>query len=414
MRRLVLLTLFSVLLPFPVCGQYDPVLITFLNVGQGDAVFVRAPGGETALIDAGPGVDVASLLGRLGVERLDLVVASHPHADHIGGMSQVLRSFPVRYYMDNGQPYTTATYHAVMQALQRNPGITYLEAVPRTIQLGSVNIHVLPMPPKPGSNPNNSSVGLVVQYGEFKAFLSGDSERRELRHFVQSGSVPDVTLLKAPHHGSDDAVEEQFLIAANPEVIVISVGSNSYGHPKPSAVYRYNQQADQLLRTDMHGEVRVSGFEDGRYEIALGESVVADGVGRPSERPLVVRPPMERPPVRRQLAERTDSGIAISVFADAPGNDHQNPNGEYAILTNGSSTAFDITGWTLCDAARHCFTFPRTTGLGVDGQVVVYTGSGRSDGVRFFMGSGQAVWNNRGDTATLYNAAGRVVATHVY
>ncbi len=96
MRPLVLLTLFSVLLPFPVRGQYDPVLITFLNVGRGDAVLVRAAGAETALIDAGPGVDVPSLVGRPGVEHLDLVVASHPHADHIGGMSLVLRSFPLR------------------------------------------------------------------------------------------------------------------------------------------------------------------------------------------------------------------------------------------------------------------------------------------------------------------------------
>ncbi len=111
-------------------------------------------------------------------------------------------------------------------------------SLPRTIQLVSVNIHFRPMPLKPGSNPNNSPVGRVVQYGESKPLASGDSEHGELRHFVQSRSVPDVPLLKPPPHGSDDAVEQH--IARMPEVIAISFGSKSHVHPKPSAVYTYN------------------------------------------------------------------------------------------------------------------------------------------------------------------------------
>src|SRR5688572_20572718 len=174
--------------PGRIYAQSDAVELIFLSVGQGDAAVLRSPEGQTALIDAGPGVDLTAVLEQLGIDRLDLVVASHPHADHIGGMRQILESLPVRYYMDNGQPYTTSTYQAVMQTLEEREEIIYLEAVPRTLTLGSVSVHVLPLPPYPSSNPNNHSVGLVIEYGEFRAFLSGDSERPELAHFVEAGS----------------------------------------------------------------------------------------------------------------------------------------------------------------------------------------------------------------------------------
>ena len=271
-------------LPFAPPGEDDPVLITFLDVGQGDAVLIRSPEGQTALIDSGPGVDIIPSLTRLGVDTLDLVVASHPHADHIGGMWQVFQALPVRFYMDNGQPHTTTTYYVVMQELRSREEITYLQATPRTISLGSTNLHVLPLPEYRSSNLNNSSIGLVVEHGSFRAFLSGDSERTEQMYFLQAGAVPDVTLLKAPHHGSDDSNSEFFLDAASPEVIVISVGyGNSYGHPKPSALYTYQRYAEYLLRTDMHGEITVSGYPDGSYEVFVGGTIVARGAERSLE-----------------------------------------------------------------------------------------------------------------------------------
>ena len=242
--------------PFPSAlpAQEDPVLITFLDVGQGDAILVRSPEGQTALIDSGPGFDIIPSLTRLGVDTLDLLVASHPHADHIGGMWQVLQALPVRFYMDNGQPHTTATYRAVMRELQSRQEVTYLQATPRTISLGSTNLHVLPLPEYPGSNLNNASIGLVVEHGSFLAFLSGDSERSELGHFLRVDAVPDVTLLKVPHHGASDALSRQFLDVASPELIVISVGrGNSYGHPNPGALFAYESYAEYLLRTDLHG-----------------------------------------------------------------------------------------------------------------------------------------------------------------
>ena len=128
-RWLFVLTVgLSVLLPACASSQ-DPagIEVTFLDVGQADAVLIREPQGRAVLVDAGASAPLEALAG-LGVERLDLLVASHPHADHIGGMVEVIEAIPIRYFMDNGQPHTTATYQILIRTLQRRADITYLAA----------------------------------------------------------------------------------------------------------------------------------------------------------------------------------------------------------------------------------------------------------------------------------------------
>lgn len=249
------------------------VRLTFLDVGQGDAILVRSPEGKTALIDAGPG-SIVRQLRTLGVDTIDIAVASHAHADHIGGMAEVLARFPVRYYMDNGLPYTTATYGRVLRAVQRS-NATYLEAKERVIQLGSVTLRVIPPPHigRPGPpmatpgrlDQNTQSIGLLVEYGQFRALLTGDSEVEELNYFLERG-MPQVTVLKAPHHGSRDAVTPAWLQATRPQVVVISVGrGNTYGHPHPWALRYYEAVAQDIYRTDLDGTVTIVGRRDGSY-----------------------------------------------------------------------------------------------------------------------------------------------------
>ena len=249
--------------------QEDAIQITFLDVGQGDGVLIRTPEGATALVDAGPD-DFPNGLDDFDIERLELVVASHPHADHIGGMVGVMNTYPVQFYMDNTDTHTTVTYRELIETLQQRTEITYLVAEPRTIQLGGAEIQVLPLLPPGSADLNNRSVGLVVRYGAFTAFLSGDSEIEELTFWVEQEVVPDVTLLKAPHHGGADAVTSEFLERAQPEVVVISVGVNTYGHPHPEAVQAYEAVADTVMTTREQGPVTILGYSDGRYEIRTG------------------------------------------------------------------------------------------------------------------------------------------------
>ncbi len=372
----------------------DTVLrITFLDVGQGDAVLLQAPEGQTALVDAGPG-NVVPLLRGLGVERIDLLVATHPHADHIGGMAGVIESLPVRFYMDNGDPHTTQTYGRLLAALDDRPEITYLEATPRTISLGSASIEVLPLLPRGTAGLNDRSVALVVRFGDFKAFLSGDSEVRQLSHLVGQRAVPDVAVLKAAHHGSDNGFTGEFLRAAAPEVVVISVGRNSYGHPRPEALAAYTSAGAAVLRTDLHGHVEIRGYGDGRYDVVPAQQIEAAAAPASAGLPA--------------------AQLRLRVHADAPGNDHDNLNGEYAVLESGGEEDVALGGWRLCDAARHCFRFPPGAVLAAGRRIVVYTGSGEADGERYYMGYRRAVWNNGGDTATLYDRTGAAVVVMSY
>ena len=391
--------------------------VTFLDVGQGDAVLLQAPEGQTALVDAGPS-DVVPLLREMGVERIDLLVATHPHADHIGGMARVIESMPVRFYMDNGDPHTTATYRRLLAALDARPEITYLEAVPRTISLGSAEIEVLPLLPRGGTDHNNRSVALVVRFGSFAAFLSGDSEIRQLTDLVGRGVVPRMTLLKAAHHGSDNGFTPAFLRAGQPEVVVISVGRNGYGHPRPAALSAYAGVGARVFRTDFDGHVAIQGYRDGAYGVVRGQQVALLGAESTGHRDGIrVGEEIALEAVvggGGAAAAATSAKVRVSVHADAPGNDHRNLNGEYAVLENREDIDLAIGGWTLCDAASHCFRFPPGAVLVAGGTVVVYSGSGRPDRQRYYMGAGRAVWNNNGDTATLRDGTGATVVVFRY
>ena len=390
----------------------DSVLrITFLDVGQGDAVLIQAPGGQVALIDAGPDDIVATLRG-FGVTAIDLAVATHPHADHIGGMAGVIETFPVNFYMDNGEPHTTQTYRRLLAALDARPEITYLEASPRTLTLGDVEIDVLPLLPRGTTGHNDRSISLLVRFGEFRAFLSGDSEVRQLTHLVNHGAVREVALLKAPHHGSDNGFTWEFLDATSPRVVVISVGrDNSYGHPGPAALRAYEASGATVFRTDWHGHVSVRGRGSGDYDISFGGEVALRG--RAWDRPPRRRP-MAAPGPTGVPAPPSDARLRLWVHADAPGNDHRNLNGEYAVIQNLESRDRSIGGWSLCDGANHCYRFPASAVLTAGEQLVVHTGSGSADGNRYYMGRRQAVWNNNGDTATLYDDTGTVVVVFNY
>ena len=282
------------LVAFMGCGVTAPaqvdesVRVTFLDVGQGDAVLIQSPEGQTALVDAGWSSPLTDLRA-LDVDELDLLVATHPHADHIGGIADVINSIPVHFYMDNGQTHTTATYQGLASTLQQRTDITYLIAEPRSISLGSVEIEVLPLLPVASTDFNNRSVGLVVRYGEFAAFLSGDSEIEELSFWTQQDVVPDVTVLKAAHHGSYNGFTSEFLEDAEPEVIAISVGSNTYGHPHAEALEAYTSAAETVLRTDLDGQITIVGYEDGRYEVVLGQEVIAMGQGSSRDSEAKVR-----------------------------------------------------------------------------------------------------------------------------
>ncbi len=283
MKRLALLCFaLAVALPArPISAQQ--LEIRFLDVGQGDAALIRS-GTKTLLIDAGGSAGVVSYLRAFHIDTIDLVIASHNHADHIGGMTGVLQSAVVRFYMDNGVPQTTATYQRTIQAVQAS-GAQYLRPTARTITLGDAHIRILPPPPLSGQDQNNASVGALIEYGEFHALFTGDSELHELDYWLSSGAIPHVHVVKVAHHGSPNGTSAAWIEATHPQVAVISVGAgNSYGHPSAAVIAELEGAGARVYRTDRDGSVLVLANDDGSFVVTTAR---ADTGGVVQLRPFV-------------------------------------------------------------------------------------------------------------------------------
>jgi beta-lactamase superfamily II metal-dependent hydrolase len=250
-------------------AEAGDVLVDVLDVGQGDSILIRG-GGKTVLIDAGDRpCNSVEQLKSLGITHFDLVVATHPHADHIGRMPDVLEDFDVDLYMDNGLSHTTLTYAQTMEEVQEKH-IPYQPAQRGTkIPMGDEATFTVLFPDQGGkltdtrSDLNANSVVLRLDHGENSFLFTGDSEEPTEQRLLADGLQP-VDVLKVAHHGSQYSTTQAFLDAVKPTYALISVGTdNRYGHPGPDTLARLVASGAMVYRTDLSGDLRV--VSDGRH-----------------------------------------------------------------------------------------------------------------------------------------------------
>ena len=251
----------------PLLGE---VKIHFIDVGQGDAVLIQSPSGQNVLYDGGRNDnDALGYLQDLGILKLDLVIASHPDADHIGGLDAVVDFYAPALYMDNGVVATTQTYQNLLEAVQ-TAGSQLVEPTGQTITLGDATLQIIPPPPDESLNRNNRSIGLILSFGAFDVALTGDAEEEEFAYWQaeQATLLKEVEVYKSSHHGSKNGDTARSVTTFNPEVVVIGVSAtNPFGHPTDEALNLYESVDATVYRTDLDGDVMVTGLFNGLYTV---------------------------------------------------------------------------------------------------------------------------------------------------
>ena len=241
--------------------------VTFLDVGQGDAILIDGPHGHRILVDGGPsGETITAALGRrlpFDDRRLDMIMLTHPEQDHLGGLPEVIEQYDVRSVLANSLEGDSGAYHAWRNGLEARGVAPLAASRGQTIDLGGGAV-VSVLSPRPNDDEpsvNDSSLVLRITMGEVTFLLTGDITEEGESALVRTGSDLRTTVLKVAHHGSMTSTSLDFLERAKPSIDVISVGGgNRYGHPVPEILARL--EGDLVLRTDEHGDVTFS--TDGR------------------------------------------------------------------------------------------------------------------------------------------------------
>lgn len=239
----------------------DLAEVHFINVGQGDCELIISENGSTILIDAGEAEYGASVLAYLkdqGITHLDYLIATHPHSDHMGGLSTIITSditigsIIMPKIAEEYTP-TTKTYERFLDSVSAK-GYKLNAAKTEAFDFdgGKVNIY---MTDYDGDNMNNYSVVLRYDYGDSSFLFTGDIESKIEKELIELGADLDIDVLKVAHHGSSTSSCKKFLEASTPEYCVIECGDNSYNHPHSDTVDKLRGYTDIILRTDINGHI---------------------------------------------------------------------------------------------------------------------------------------------------------------
>lgn len=356
------------------------MLVHFIDVGQGDSILIESPNGKTMLVDGGvkgAGQHIVSYLHELGVKKLDIVVATHPDADHIGGLIPVLNSIDIEQFYDSGKIHTSQTFEDMLTLIDTK-NIPY--NVPKTgdhIMLDEkIDVTVLNANGTASDN-NDASIVLKLTYGDISFLLTGDAgvalEKEMLAQDVKA------TVLKAGHHGSNTSSSQSFIQAVHPEVTILSYGKdNKYGHPHVEVVERLQAIGSKIYATAETGSVIVS--TDGvNYDVSANEWSETVATTSPTH------------------------NVTVELISKDLVN-------EVVTIQNNGIEAVALKDWQLVSMeGNQIFNFPNVT-LQPGKTIYVTSGSDAREGQNYLKWTTRQIWLNDGDAAQLRNAKGDVVS----
>jgi competence ComEA-like helix-hairpin-helix protein len=290
--------------------------VDILDVGQGDAIFIRSPQGKTVLIDGGTGRkgNIVAMLKARNVESLNLMVATHPHADHIGGLDEVLEAIPVKAYLDSGMSHTTRTYAKVMELVERKE-IKYIEGKAGRVLRLDDGIELTILHPQDTllrnsrSDLNSNSVVIRMTHKDNCFLFTGDAEEPTEDALVRKGLEP-CNVLKVAHHGSNHSSTKHFLDAVQPDIALISLGAgNRYGHPGEESMARLKDTGAQIYRTDLMGTIKLT--SDGTSVTVQGTK--QDSAKRDEQKKMVL---VENVEEKKEVSNTTIKVAPVAVITE--------------------------------------------------------------------------------------------------
>jgi competence protein ComEC len=232
--------------------------VHFINVGQGDSIYIKAPNGEDILIDGGnkDGSDVVAYLKKQKVKDIEFMIATHPDADHIGGLDEVLKAFPVKNVYAPKVSHTSQAYKDFLTAV-KNKKLTIKTAQANvTLPIKGVTAKFVgPVKTYSKSDTNDWSAVLRLAYGKNAFLFTGDAEFKAESDMIKAKQPLKADVLKVGHHGAKTSTSTAFLNAVKPKYAVISVGKNSYGHPTKEVLNRLKAAKVTVYRTDQKGTI---------------------------------------------------------------------------------------------------------------------------------------------------------------
>lgn len=376
--------------------------VHFIDVGQADAILIKQ-GSSAMMVDAGNNADadlVVRYLKDQEIEKLDYVIGTHPHEDHIGGLDAIINEFRVDKVIMPRAVATTRTYEDVLSAIQ-GKGLKITAPVPGTkYSLGSAGFTILAPNGSFYEDLNNYSVVIKLDFGSTSFLLTGDAEALSEQEMVDNGHPLKSDVLKVGHHGSSTSTSEKFLEAVDPKYAVISVGQgNSYGHPDQSVVERLKKHGVTIYRTDENGTIKA--VSDGTTLEFITEKA------GDSTKTTKTPPPASTP------------GPATPAPSKSPPSQAQNPGGvriisvdlvnETVTIKNTSARDVDISGWVLHSVkGDQKFTFPQGTIIKARATLTVASGDASGD----IKWTNKNIWNNDGDPARLIDSNGNIVSEY--
>jgi len=290
------------------------LVVHYIDVGQGDAILIQQ-GTQTMLIDAGSneeGPSVVTYLKDQGISKIDILIATHPHEDHIGGLDNVIQAFEIGQIIMPDIISTTQTFEDVLLAI-KDKGLTITKAVAGTnYELGQAKIQIVGPITIDENDFNNASVVCRITFGENSFLFTGDAEALSEYQIIAAGYDVSANVLKQPHHGSDGSYSAPYALLINPQYSVISVGEgNMYFHPHAETLIKLALAGVSVFRTDLSGTIVAT--SDGStisFNVSPDAGIAPTGRGTQTDSETYIEPSETAPAAGQETAASASSSTS--------------------------------------------------------------------------------------------------------